>query len=511
MQAKKNKVVLISTFPDIQAYGVRMVSSVLKRGGFKTNIIFLNAPFGELYSDDILEDVAGVAQDSLFVGISLMTNFFDRARQLTSYLKERLDIPVVWGGIHTAVKPEECLKYADMICIGESEEVILPLTESIALSKDPEGINNVWFCANGKVVKNIITPFIDNIDHLPFPDCEYPDHFVIDKNRLLPMDSKAMEQYMGYEYSTIVTRGCFYNCTFCANNFFEKNFKASGANRLRARSMRGVIDELKEAKGKLGFVRIMKFADDLFMALPMETLEEFHRLYKASGLGLPLDITGIHPLIFREDKFKLLLDAGLQYARMGIQTGSQNSRKLYGRNETENKIMEDVNIIHKYRNRLKAIRYDFMVDNPWEKIEDIKGSLRLLANIPKPYKINLFSLTMYPGTELYARAKDEGLLMDEERQVYSKHYHDNVGISYYNALFKIISIYRLPKALFFFLIENESNLWARMIHRILSSGVNLVSGMARLAYLLKEGLSDIVRGDFRRMNKFIFRRTKVVR
>ncbi|MDP3732299.1 MAG: cobalamin B12-binding domain-containing protein, partial [Candidatus Omnitrophota bacterium] len=174
----KNKIVLISTFPDIQSYGIRMLSSVLKKGGFKTNLIFLNAPFGSLYNDNILEEAAGIAQDSLFVGISLMTNFFDRTKQLTTFLKKRLNIPVVWGGIHTAVKPEECLKYADMICIGESEEVILPLAESIALSKEPEGIDNVWFCVNGKVSRNRIRPFVDKIDALPFPDCEYTDHFV---------------------------------------------------------------------------------------------------------------------------------------------------------------------------------------------------------------------------------------------------------------------------------------------------------------------------------------------
>ena len=507
----KNKIVLISTFPDIQSYGIRMLSSVLKKGGFKTNLIFLNAPFGNLYSDDILEEVARVASDSLFVGISLMTNFLDRTKQITLFLKKRLNIPIVWGGIHTAVKPDECLKYADMICIGESEEIILPLAKRLAASECPDGINNVWFHANGQTAKNRITPFIDKMDGLPFPDCDYSEHFVIDRKSLVPMDLKAMEQYMGYEYSTIVTRGCFYNCTFCANNFFEMNFKINGADKLRARSMGDVIDELRQAKNNLGFIRIFKFADDLFMALSTETLEKFCSLYKASGLGLPLDITGIHPLIFKEDKFKLLLDAGLQYARMGIQTGSQKSRKLYGRNETENKIMEDVNIIHKYRKRLKAIRYDFMVDNPWETTEDIKSSLKLLAGIPKPYKINLFSLTMYPGTELYAKAKEEGLLTDEEYQIYNKHYHDNVGASYYNGLFKIISVYGLPRSFFFFLIDNEKNPFAKVIYRFLLNGINLVTRTARLAYLLKEGLSDIGSGNFQRINKFIFRRTKVVR
>ncbi|MDD5353398.1 MAG: radical SAM protein, partial [Candidatus Omnitrophica bacterium] len=268
--------------------------------------------------------------------------------------------------------------------------------------------------------------------------------------------------------------------------------------------------ELARIKKHLNFIRIFKFADDLFMALPEETLKEFCRLYKESGLGLPLDITGVHPLILKEDKFKLLVAAGLKYVRMGIQSGSHNIRRLYGRSESDNKILESAGIIHKYKNRLKAICYDFMVDNPWETTEDIKDSLRLLVQIPRPYRINLFSLTLYPGTELYNKAKQEGIVSNEGFQIYDKHYHDNVNTSYYNGLFKIIPIYRLPKRCFIFLINHKSNLLAKIICFILLKGINPVVRLARLKYLIDEGVRDAVSGDFERVNKFIFRQSKVV-
>jgi len=508
---KDRKIVLISTFPDIQAYGIRIISSVLKGAGFKTNLVFLNAPFGDLYSQEVLEKLLEVSRDALFVGVSLMTNFFERAKQISLFLKEHLkEVPVIWGGVHTALKPDECLLYADMVCIGEAEKIIAPLAESLMRSDPPGQLNNIWFKANGETIKNRIAPFPDNINGLPFPDYEYPSHFIIDNNRLVPMDLKRMEQYMGYEYSTIATRGCFYNCTFCANNFFEKHFHVPNTMKLRSRGMEDIIGELSLAKKRLSFIRIFKFSDDLFMALPKETIEKFCRLYRDSGLKLPLDITGIHPLILKEDKFKLLVEAGLKYVRMGIQSGNQGIRKLYGRNETNDKIMEGVRVIHKYRKRLKAIRYDFMVDNPWEAEEDIKDSLRLLAKIPKPYKINVFSLTLYPGTELYNKAKEEGVIKDESSQIYNKHYHDNVSASYYNELFKIISIYRLPKRCFMLLIEDKSNPLAKMIYFVLRSGAQSVSRLKRLAHLVKEGVSDIKEGNLERINKFIFMRPRVV-
>lgn len=506
----KNKIVIISTFPDIQSYGIRILSSMLKERGFKTYLIFLNAPFGSLYSKEVLEQVVEVSKGSLYVGISLMTNFFERAKQVTLFLKENLEIPIVWGGIHTAIKPYECLEYADIICIGESEDIITSLSEGLKSSNEIHQINNIWLNKNGIIIKNKIVPMINDISKLPLPDYDYVNHFVIDRNRVVPMDLIYMEQYMGYEYSTMATRGCFYNCSFCANNFFDKNFDATNTMKIRSRSMEDVIKELIWVKENLNYVRIFKFVDDLFMALPKDTIETFCKLYKESGLGLSLNITGVHPSILREDKFKLLVDVGLQYVRMGIQSGSQNIRKLYGRQETNNKIIEGVKIFHKYKNKLKSIHYDFIVDNPWETLKDIKDSLMLLLQIPKPYIINIFSLTLYPGTELYNKAKNEGILKNENSQVYNKHYHDDAIISYYNGLFRIISTYRLPNQCYIFLIENGSTLLAKIIYFILFGGIDLVVRLQRLIYLIKEGMLDIMNGKFDRINKFIFVRSKVV-
>src|SRR3989338_1249232 len=150
----EKKVVLISTFPDIQAYGIRMLSAMLKNGGLEKNLIFFNAPFGALYSEDVLKQVADISEDSLFVGISVMTNFFERAKQVTLFLKKHSKIPVVWGGIHTAIKPEECLQYADMICIGEAENNIVPFAQNLASANSFSQMDNVWLKVKGEIIKH---------------------------------------------------------------------------------------------------------------------------------------------------------------------------------------------------------------------------------------------------------------------------------------------------------------------------------------------------------------------
>jgi radical SAM superfamily enzyme YgiQ (UPF0313 family) len=62
--------------------------------------------------------------------------------------------------------------------------------------------------------------------------------------------------------------------------------------------------------------------------------------------------------------------------------------------------------------------YDFILDNPYETDEDRIESLKLIAEIPKPFHLHPFSLILYPGTQLYEMAKRDNLIWDEKKQIY---------------------------------------------------------------------------------------------
>jgi len=49
----------------------------------------------------------------------------------------------VWGGPHPTAKPEECLQYADLVCLGEGEESLVDLAESIAAGQAVDHIPNI--------------------------------------------------------------------------------------------------------------------------------------------------------------------------------------------------------------------------------------------------------------------------------------------------------------------------------------------------------------------------------
>ena len=98
------KVTFISPYPDITAFGIRTMSAYLKRHGHKTQMIFMPDPLGDnllygvqRYKHNILDELITLCGSSDLIGITLMTNFFDNAVQITEKLKRELDIPVIWG------------------------------------------------------------------------------------------------------------------------------------------------------------------------------------------------------------------------------------------------------------------------------------------------------------------------------------------------------------------------------------------------------------------------------
>src|SRR4030095_15747682 len=57
------------------------------------------------------------------VGISAMTSYVHRGYEIADAFRAR-GIPVVMGGVHPSFMPQEALKHADAVVIGEAELVI---------------------------------------------------------------------------------------------------------------------------------------------------------------------------------------------------------------------------------------------------------------------------------------------------------------------------------------------------------------------------------------------------
>jgi radical SAM superfamily enzyme YgiQ (UPF0313 family) len=460
------KVTLISPYTDITSFGIRSLSAYIKKYGYHSQLIFLPDPFGDdlklgvqRYKDKILNEVVSLCNHSDLVGITAMTNFFDGAIQITKKLKENLEIPIIWGGVHPTIRPEESLEHADMVCLGEGEDAFLALVNKIAAGENYMDASNIWIKMNGEVIKNPLDPLPQDLDMFPFPDYSMDDHHIMVDNQVVPLTHSLTESflkkgtvaaYLGKTgYQTMTSRGCPYSCTYCINNTIKKMYR--GKRKLRMRSVGHVIQELVWVKENMPYVNYIWLSDDEFFARKYNEMKNFSDEYKAK-IGLPFSCL-ISPLNITEEKMELLVDAGLIYVQMGVETGSARMQELYNRKKMNNRrLMEAIRIINQFKDKMFPPSYDFLLDVPFETDKDRIDSLRFISDIPKPYSLQPFTLVLYPGTRLYELAKEKGMIADEYKEIYNKTYTMREP-SYLNLLMSLSRTGKFPSKLLKLLIS----------------------------------------------------------
>jgi len=460
------KISLISPYPDITSFGLRLISAYLRENGHETQLIFLPDHYGDVlidgvqrYDDTILNKIIPLCETSGLIGITLMTNYFDSAVQITKKLRDNTKVPIIWGGVHATIRPEESLKYADMVCIGDGEEAILELANKMESGKEYLNTHNIWFRSNGKMIKNPLRPITRDLDVFPIPDYSHKNHYIMFDGHIRPLiteltkvflESGTVSKYLNkIGYQTMTGRGCPHKCTYCINDTIKNLYK--GQRYLRWRTPAHVMKELLWVKKNMPFVGFIWISDDAFFARNTKDIQEFCREYKKK-IGLPLSCLA-SPLTVTEEKLVYLIDAGLIYIQMGLESGSSKIQALFNREQMSNeRMMKSIRIINKYRNRMFPPSYDFILDTPYEKDEDKIETLRFISEIPRPYTLQPFSLVLSPGTKLYEMVKADGLIGNEKGEIYGKTW-DMRKQNYLNLLITIAKNGNLPSFLLKFLIS----------------------------------------------------------
>ncbi len=433
------EVVLISPFTDISAISLRGLSACLKAHGFQTRMIFLSniqlceetdTPDWEFtYPQRVVDQVLELCLGSRLVGISMMTNYHHSMGDLTDRIREKLGIPVVWGGIHPTLRPEISLEHADFACVGEGEDALVELAAALRKDRATTSIRNIFTKRNGDVVRTEVRPLIQDLDSLPFQDYDLSEHFLYrrEEQQIVHMDPGLLEVYLDYgprslkraqpTFQVMIARGCPYRCTFCGNQALADLYP--GQRYLRRRSNANAIAEIKAFRESFPFVKAVLFSDDSFVMADEETIRDFCTRYTRE-VGLPFRCMAT-PRSVTPEKMESLANAGLFFMEVGIQTGSNRINELYQRTWSSREIvMQAVEIINEYKDRITPL-YDVILDNPFSTREDEMETLQLILQLPRPYVLQIFSLTLFPGTKLLERALESGMV-DDEREFYQKDY-----------------------------------------------------------------------------------------
>jgi radical SAM superfamily enzyme YgiQ (UPF0313 family) len=405
-------IVIISLY-HFGAFGARILSDILKKEGHTvTNVFFkrdktneMRPPTEKEYAllSDLIKNI-----DPGLVGISARSTFFPVAREITRGIKQVLGAPVIWGGAHAIICPEECIKYADIVCVGEGEVPLPRLAAALLNKTDFAHIQGLWVKkAGGDIVKNELCSLVDDLDSLPLPDFSDVDRsYVIENDKCENIEPLYNDSLTHYNFMT--GRGCPFRCDFCSNSVLHSILKGKG-RMLRQRSVDSVIKEILNAKNRFRNLSSVSSNDELF-GLDLKWLSEFTGRYrKEIGLAFHCDI---HPSYVTEEKIAALSALGLKTISMGIQSGSERIRlELFGRNTPDAMILNAARLFKKYK---IFPSYDLILNNPLETEDEVRKTLYFMLRLPGRSRLNLYSLQYHPKTALTQRLLAEGLITEKD-------------------------------------------------------------------------------------------------
>lgn len=449
----KTRLTLISLY-STDAIGLRYIKSVLNKEGFDVSLIFfkelhLAADFMSLPSEKeymLLMDLLERLKPNI-VGISLRSPFLKIASLITRKIKKELPLPVIWGGTHPTVAPDESINFADMICVGEGEYPLLELVGRISDSKEYTDIKNLWIRENGQIIKNELRPLIQDLDSLPFPDYGDNDKYFIENENIAMFDPGLRT----YNLNIMASRGCPYHCSYCCNSVFNALYDGKGP-KIRRRSVENVMEEILSLKDGFPNLRRIDFIDEVF-AWDKKWTSTFVKRYKKE-VNLPFQCAQ-HPNMVDRDILTMLKEAGLERVEVGVQSGSERLR-----NEVFERPVSDIKLLQtsKFLKQKGIVPfYDLIVDNPFETEEDKRQGLEFLLTFPRPFHLHVFSLLYFPNTVITKQALSANLISKKQVEgntekelnlmfVNLKSYRKSID-QFWLSLYSLVSKSFVPKSL----------------------------------------------------------------
>lgn len=436
-------------------------------------------------SDDFVRDIAETLGKADIVGFSSMTAYSELTKQIIEHIRQvNPKAYVVWGGIHPIIVPEDAILHADAICTGEGEFAFRDFFEAFKAGKDYRKTGNFWFREGEDIIKNPFLPLMsgEEMGQMPLPWYAEGEKIYSAGKGFVELTRSHRLSFNGLSYNTVWSIGCPFKCTYCGNTRFIDN--DPNYRKIRHSPVQYILDEFKAVLKAEPHISTMVFHDDSFMALPTPVLAEFAREYKKQ-IDVPFCVHGVIPNYVKEPKLQLLLSAGLNRVRMGVQNGSERILQFYDRPTPPEKIRRAAEVLSRYHRHMIPPAFDIIVDNPVETTEDVRDNLELMQELARPFTLNVFSLRTIPNTQLEKQMEERNITLCSISSGYA---HTVPTLA--NCIVYLLGIARLPRWMFDYMCR-----WAKPVTEMQGHYPRLTF-FCRTLYLIRRGIDHLRFLDF---------------
>lgn len=393
---KKTILVQINTSEDhsekILPLGILSVGSALRKSGFDVELINIT----EKEIDETAKTIAN--KKPICIGLSVMTG---RQTAHSASLSKKIkslspNLPIIWGGIHPSLLPEQCLSedYIDYVVIGEGEETMIEFLRKLEERKSFSEVLGLGYKENGRPKINPTRPLIKDLSKWTL------DFSLLDMEKFIyPLDK--YKRVIAYKTS----RGCPFNCAFCYNQVFNQN-------RWRVWPIEQVISDIKYLKDKYK-IDAIKFYDDNFMVDRKRAFEILKEINLPSHLEARIDTID-------EELAKKFKEYRVFDMLIGVESGSDRILSLINKRITVERILNAVKILARYD---VPASYSAIVGLPTETKEEFESTVDLFYKIYKIHSksaITLGAYMPYPGSTMYDFAQKHGFVEPKKTEDWGK-------------------------------------------------------------------------------------------
>jgi radical SAM superfamily enzyme YgiQ (UPF0313 family) len=309
-------------------------------------------------------------EEADLVGITAFTSNINRAYEIAQVYHKR-KTRVVMGGIHVSMVPDEALRYADSVVVGEVEGIWHKVLDDFE---------------NNHLSPKYVGPRVD-----------------LSTTKFKPRRDLLHPNYLWHSIQT--SRGCPFNCSFCSvSRYLGKEY--------RQRPALDVLDELEGIPGDLVF-----FLDDNLIGYSQESKNRALELFDGMvqrGLSKKWWMEASINVAYDDHVIKIAAQAGCMYVFIGFETIDQATLK---------NMRKGVNLKFGVDNYVKAVETfhrhgigvlgAFILGNDFESYEYYKELADFLVRSGIDI-IQITLLTPLPGTDLMEQLEKEDRLIYQE-------------------------------------------------------------------------------------------------
>ena len=329
------------------------------------------------------------------VAISTTSENFADAQRLAAAARDTLRATIVVGGVHVTALPRGLPRCFDIGVVGEGEQTFVELIRLLEQCPRPgpgdlAKIAGLCFRSDGEqVTVTAEREPIANLDGLPYPDREgLGDRWKIPYSRTVHL---------------ISSRGCPYNCVFCASGRLWKGHRAFSAEYVA-----GEVAHVRERYNP----REVHFFDDLFI-VRRRRFGEFCRLLEQRGLHRGVVFrTHARADLIDEEMADTLTRLNFRFVDFGIESNCKKTLDYLGkRGVTPEMNQRAVDLLAE---RGLSIGVSIIIGSPSETREQIEETYTFLENNrSKIDRLGVGLLMPLPGTPVWDEAMERGLVCEE--------------------------------------------------------------------------------------------------